>query len=327
MYTVASARADLLSRADLDARGLSSRAIEAAIANSVLRRVHHGWYVEAKVWDAAYAEKRHLLRVVAAHAQQRSSDVHSSHTSAVVLHGLPLFRLTPRRVHVSGAALGGHVSKPDVARHRVDVPDADQTVIDGIACTSLARTVADMVRLAPPEAGLSIADAALRFAAWDDAERAYDEGAAENLRSQIRSRMERNARARGIRRGRHVLDLADGRAQLPGESVSRLYLVQLGFAVPRLQVPIPAPDGGRYFVDFGLDDVNAWGEYDGEAKYLDPALRGPATLEQTLLDEKIREDWIRGTTNRRYPRWGKAAIVSAASLGARLAKFHVVPPG
>jgi hypothetical protein len=273
VYTAASARADLSSRADLDARGPSSRAIEAAIANGALRRVHHGWYVECPVWDAAYSEKRHLLRVVAAHAQQRCSDAVASHTSAVVLHGLPLFRLTPRRVHVSGAALGGHVSKPDVARHRIAVPEEDQAVIDGIPCTSLARTVADMVRLASPEAGLSIADAALRLAAWDDTELTYDEGIAEHLRSQIRSRMERNARGRGIRRGRYVLDLADGRA------------------------------------------------------HLDPALRGSATLEQTLLEEKIREDWIRGTTNRRYPRWGKAAIASSASLGARLAKFHVVPPG
>ena len=89
---------------------------------------------------------------------------------------------------------------------------------------------------------------------------------------------------------------------------------------------IPAPDGGRYFVDFGLDDVNAWGEYDGEAKYLDAELRGEATLERTLLQEKFREDWIRGTTNRRYPRWGKTAITSCSSLGIRLANFHVLPP-
>ncbi len=102
---------------------------------------------------------------------------------------------------------------------------------------------------------------------------------------------------------------------------------QLGFAVPRLQVALPAPDGGSYFVDFGLDDVNAWGEYDGEGKYLDPHLRGEATSAQVLLEEKRREDWIRGTTNRRFPRWGKAAIASASSLGIRLAAFHVRPPG
>lgn len=34
-----------------------------------------------------------------------------------------------------------------------------------------------------------------------------------------------------------MAEFADGRAQLPGESVSRLYLDDLGFARPRLQVP------------------------------------------------------------------------------------------
>jgi hypothetical protein len=72
--------------------------------------------------------------------------------------------------------------------------------------------------------------------------------------------------------------------------------------------------------------VDAWGEYDGEGKYLDPALRGQVTAEEVMLREKEREDWIRATTNRRFPRWGRAAIASAASLGARLARFHVHPP-
>ena len=278
------------------------------------------------MWDAAYPEQRHLFQVVAAHAHQRGTDAVWSLASAAVLHGLPLFRLIPRRVHLSGSSLGGHTSASEVARHQVDVPEPDRTVVDGIPCTTLPRTVADMVRLAPPEAGVSIADAALRQVAWDDASRTYDERAAEELRSRAREIMERHARARGIRRGRRILALADGRAQLPGESVSRLYLVQLGFAVPRLQVPIAGPAGKWYFVDFGLDDVDAWGEYDGEGKYLDPALRGRMTPDEVMLREKEREDWIRATTNRRFPRWGRAAIASAAALGARLEKFHVHPP-
>jgi hypothetical protein len=326
MLTIAAARDLLLSRAELEERGLSSRAIAAAVEKKVLHRVHHGWYVESQVRNAAYPEGRHLLEVVAAHAHQRGTDAVSSLTSAVVLHGLPLFRLTPKRVHLSGGALGGHVRKAEVARHQVEVPETDRTTIDGIPCTSLARTVADMVRLAPPEAGMSIADAALRRAAWDDTALTYDEASAENVRAQVRDIMERYPGARGIRRGRFVLGLADGRAQLPGESVSRLYLVQLGFAVPRLQVPIPGPGGRWYHVDFGLDDVRAWGEYDGEGKYLDAELRGGLSLEEALLAEKAREDWIRGTTDRRFPRWGKAAIASASALGARLASFHVHPP-
>ena len=65
MDTVASVRALLFSRGDLEMRDLSSRAIAAAVRTNALRRVHHGWYVESQVWDAAYPEQRHLFQVVA----------------------------------------------------------------------------------------------------------------------------------------------------------------------------------------------------------------------------------------------------------------------
>ena len=37
------------------------------------------------------------------------------------------------------------------------------------------------------------------------------------------------------------------------------------------------------------------------------------SLEQVMLDEKAREDWIRGTTNRRFPRWGSEHITTSAA--------------
>jgi hypothetical protein len=323
--SVAEARNDLLSRSALDARGLSSRAIAAAIEAKRLRRVHQGWYVEEHIWDAAFPEKRHLLEVIAAQSRMRGSAAVASQSSAAVLHDLPLFRLTPERVHVSGARLDGHVKKGDVARHDIDIPDEDLTVIDGIPCTSLARTVADMVRLCTRESGLAIADAALRAVAWDDRRRDYDESAAESFRTEVRDRVERMPRARGIRRGREILALADGRAQRPGESVSRLYLLDLGFAAPSLQVRIPARNGGAYFVDLGLDDVGVWGEFDGKGKYLETALRGALTAEQVVLAENEREDWIRGTTGRRIVRWRMRDIASARALGDRLAAFRLYP--
>ena len=72
---------------------------------------------------------------------------------------------------------------------------------------------------------------------------------------------------------------------------------------PQLQVPVAGPTGQTYFVDFGLAEVRAFGEFDGKDKYLDVALRRGAPLEQVLLEEKRREDWIRGTTQWRFARW------------------------
>lgn len=117
----------------------------------------------------------------------------------------------------------------------------------------------------------------------------------------------------------------DGRAHLPGESVSRLYLADLGFAPPRLQVPFPAPRGGKYWIDFGLDDVKAWGEFDGTGKYFDPEMLKGDSSREALRKEKDREDWIRGRSQWRFARWGSPHIGCAKSLGSHLAKFGITP--
>lgn len=71
-------------------------------------------------------------------------------------------------------------------------------------------------------------------------------------------------------------------------------------------------------------EADAWGEYDGEGKYLDEDLRD-GELEAVRLQEKQREDWIRGTTQRKMARWAKAHIITAAALERRLALFHIHP--
>lgn len=325
---VSEARTLLQSRADVEARGRNARAITSALGDGSLIRVHRGWYVEGDAWRTQHAEGRHLLRVVAVHDLRTTGKAVPSHVSAGALHELPFFRHEPRRVHLSGASTDGHVraSNPVVARHEVAVPESAIAVVDGIPCTNLARTVADIVRVLPLETALAAADAALRRIAWEGTHRVYDEEADAAFREEVREHMERHRRARGVRQGRQVLELADGRAESPGESVSRLYLRDLGFRMLRLQVPVPAPNGRFYYPDFGLDDVPAWGEFDGVGKYQELARQQGMTVEQVILAEKQREDWIRGTTDRPFARWGMEHIRSALTLRQRLASFHMHPP-
>ena len=315
-----------MSRAQLESRGTSSRQIARHVERGRLQQLDHGWYVDGETWREWSIERRHLARVVAARRRQTSTDAVFSHCSAAVLWALPLARVDPRKVHVSGAGTNGHVmsSSSALARHQVEVAGADRAAVDGIPCTGIHRTVADVIRTSPMETGLSLLDAALRRVAWDEVAHRYDEDAAAEFCAGVAARLP--AGARGVRRARAVLSLGDGRAQLPGESISRLYLSQLGFAAPRLQVPVDGPRGRVYYVDFGLDDVDAWGEFDGRDKYLDPGLRRGVDLDETLLAEKAREDWIRGTTGRRLVRWEGRHISSAAVLGEHLAAFHLRPP-
>lgn len=322
---VAHARSLILTRAALEGRGLSSRGIAAATAGGELRRIHKGAYVSMPTWRALYPEDRHLVRVVAHHDRRRGSADVACLVSAAVLLGLPLYRTDPRKIHLVAPHAGGHVSAGDanVARHRAPLPAGDVVEVAGIPCTSLARTAADLMRSMPETAGLAAADAAMRASAWSEDTRTYDEDAAASFEERVAARL--SPGARGVRRARRVLEIVDGRAQLPGESVSRHHLLALGFARPRLQVPVRGPRGEAWAVDFGLDDAKAWGEFDGKGKYLDPALTRGRSLADILLEEKMREDWIRGTTGRPMARWADEHIGTPAALAARLASFHIFP--
>lgn len=320
-------RSLVLTRGELLANGTTERQLRRLVAGGELVRLRPGYFVGAAHWKALFTEDRHLLQVLAADASRRDGDVVFALASAASVHRLPLFRTQPEYVHVMGPRTDA-VARPKagLAHHCVALAENDMVTLDGVPCTSLARTVFDLARTLTREAAVSLADAAFRQIGWDAERRHYDSVAAEAFREQLIDRVSRSPGARGIRQARWVVRFADGRAQLPGESVSRLHLVDLGFAPPRLQVPIPGPSGEPWAVDFGLDDVSAWGEFDGVGKYTDPAMLRGKSSQEALLAEKFREDWIRGRSQRKFARWGNPHIATARALGDRLAAFHIYPP-
>lgn len=144
------------------------------------------------------------------------------------------------------------------------------------------------------------------------------------------ARMGRRAESisvRGIRKARDLIAFADGRAQLPGESVSRLHLRELGFRDVMLQTHVVGPEGEDYWLDFGFRRSRVFGEFDGAIKYLDPVMRRGRALDEILLAEKRREDTIRGVTGWRTARWGWDDVRTPDALAARLAAFGIRPPG
>lgn len=309
---------------DLRSSGMSSRRLQRLLGSAELVRVRPGVYAPGAEWATLAPEQRIVARAHALTMVSASRPVFS-HETAAALHGLPLFRPDPQRVHVvtsserPGAAVG-------LVRHRGD-PESDTMVIDGLRCTSIERTVADVARTSVFDAAVVVADAALRIRCTARTG-GYDADAADATRAAVREIAARSAQG-GVRADR-VLTFADGRAQLPGESISRIRLRQLGFRRIELQVPVPWPGGRpRYYVDFGLDDpgVVALGEFDGDAKYVDPQLRGARSTREVVDDEKKREDWIRGRTQRRFVRWNWTHVTSSSALGRRLASFGIVPPG
>lgn len=320
--TLRQARDVLHSRAELLDRDVRLRQLRRDSGGG-WERLHRGMYVARDTVDDLHPASVHRLHALAVVARMRGGAAVLSHLSAAVVHGLPQYRFGGSPVEFTLPVGSRASSRAGVRRHRDELDESDVVEVDGIRCTSLERTVFDVARTCGAEVAVSCADAALRREAGRG--HGVDSTAQDAWRERMRERAARAAGRRGVTAARWVIEFADGRAQLPGESVSRLQLFRLGFRDLDLQVPIAGPAGRGYFVDIALRDCRTFWEFDGEAKYRDPALRGGATIEQVMLAEKRREDWIRGTTQWRLCRGGFRDITSPEALAARLAAFGVTP--
>lgn len=314
----------LFTRDELLDRDVTPRELRAAGADGRWMRVQPGVYVERAVFEGLRPAHRHRVAVVAAVRRSRGRVGVVSHLSAAVLHGLPQYRFRSRPVSVTIPDATHPPSRAGLRRHADELHEADIVEIDGIRCTSLERTVFDVARTESLETALACADAALRRVVMVG--RVFDADLQAACRERFARRAERAAGRRGVRRARWVGDFADGRAELPGESISRLHLHRLGFRDFDLQVAVEGPRGSDYYVDVGLGEVRTFWEFDGEEKYRSEAMRRGRSLEDVLLEEKRREDWIRGRTRWHFVRGGFADIATPETLAARLAAFGVQPP-
>lgn len=304
----------LLTLDELDLQGRTPDEVRRQVAAGELVRVRRGTFATAAEWDAQYIEGRHRARA-RAYAARSPETVFALHTAAAQ-HGLPLFRVTEERLQTM--ALGRAASSTrHVVRHRTALDQTDVVEVDGMRVTSLSRTVFDLIRALPPEAGVALADAALRRAEQ------LRPGGADELRAKVAERLERAPGARGVRRARTVLAFADPGSDSAGESASRWFLRVIGFRDFELQVPFDGPDGQDYSVDLRFD--GNLGEFDGEVKYSDPAFLRGRTPRRALLDEKERGDWIRGRSRDPYVRWMDEHIATADTLRRRLERFGIRP--
>lgn len=321
--SVDEARMMLRTRGELLDRDVPISELRAADAGP-WHRVQRGVYVPRVDVEGLWPQADLRLRTVAAVSRMQGGDAVVSHASAAVLHGLSLSGIAHRPVEMTVVGDRRMSSRPGLRRHLDELPPDDVVDVEGVRCTSLERTVFDVARVASLETGVSCADAAARAIAVR--ERVFDADAQEEWRERLRVRAAVAAGRRGVARARWVIEFFDGRAELPGESLSRLQLFRLGFRDIDVQVPVEGPAGEAYAVDIGLADVRMFWEFDGEGKYLEEARRNGRSVEEVLLREKRREDWIRGVTQWRFCRGGFRDVATPEALAARLAAFGVAVP-
>lgn len=319
----------LHTRRQLIASGHTEGRIRTAVGAGELLRILHGRYVSLDDWKHLDPVDRHLLRTLAVERGAGSPPLFS-HTTAALLHGLPVLRLDTHRVHL----LAPHTPstrprRPDRARseaaatvirhNRLPDPGCIRATTGGLDHTELIHTVLDIAQSAPFDVGLVCADAALRKVVR------LHGMPEEAARSAALTALEARPRCPGKGRARHVLNFASGLAESPLETLVRLQLARLGIAVGE-QVEVSGPSGQTYRIDFELYGYAAFFEADGAAKYLDARLRPGESAGQAVLREKRREDWIRGSTRKTILRGGWGDAQSPRTMGALLRAYGIAPP-
>ena len=149
-----------------------------------------------------------------------------------------------------------HRTPTCIVSHKDDVAEDEVCDVNGISCTTTARTAFDLGRWLPFEEGLIRVDALLN--ATDVAVDDVSELAA------------RYPGSRNIRRLRRVIVLADGGAESPQESRLRLALIGGGLPRPVTQIPV-RNSYGRVVrrIDMGWPQWKVGVEYDGEQHWTD----------------------------------------------------------
>lgn len=300
----------LLWVSQVDDRGDRSR-LYREVAAGTYHRVARGVVVPTSDWSELDPDSRHRL-LVRAVSERMPGDEIVAHLSAAALWRLPLIEPWPDRVLTLGPPIGGGRSTVERSR-RTGSPDEHSVVIDGIPTTSLARTVIDISRTESLEVAVVVADAALRRADHPLSGLPRDAPSRADLEREVR----RIPACHGERRAARVVELADERAQLPGETLSRLTMMRLGVPPPVLQHRIVGVSGRVFDLDFYWPGQNIGAEFDGKVKYLDPRYRNGRTPEQVVYDEKVREDEVRLELDG-FGRWDWRVARSPHLLAERL---------
>jgi very-short-patch-repair endonuclease len=176
---------------------------------------------------------------------------------------------------------------PGILIHRGTIANDEICLRQSIDCTTPSRTAYDIGRRVPGDTGIVRIDALLNATRCrvEDVERIAD----------------RYPGARGIRRLRDALDLADGGAESPKETELRLLLVRDGLPRPVTQIRV-----GRRRIDMGWPEWKVGVEYDGEQHWTNP---DDYADDIERLEYLAAQGWIIVRVSSRQLRYDRAGIL------------------
>lgn len=269
----------IFSRAEALDCGETDHSLADARRTGLVVRLRRGMYAPADVYAACDDSAKHLLYARAAVASQ-GGEVALTGASAAALHGFAMYRQDLSVVHLLRLDDGSTRRRAKTSHHIV-TQDIGHSLVqyDGLTAVTPDRAVWEVACRSTLEAGVVTADSALRR----DPTMA---GALAELQPMF-------AYFPGSRQARTVIELADGRSESPGESVTRVQFFRYGIPTPEPQYRVVDARGVLLGTcDFGWDEYRHVAEFDGKVKY--EKLRRPGeSASDCVVREKRREDQIR----------------------------------
>jgi hypothetical protein len=302
LRAVASTQRGVFTAGQAYASGHTQKELQRLRQAKLIMSLRRGVYVDMVAWANADSVERLRLRT-AGLALALTAPAVLSHQSAAAELGLPLLAPDHTLMHVTRENRAGTRLEAGVDHHVAELHDHEVVdLIGGIMpVTSAARTAVDVARETDRfECAVAAFDSALRHGATREA---------------LAAAMDRARSWPGARLASGALPLADGRADNPGESWSRVVLIGLGLPPDDLQVRLVDDQGLIGYVDFGWDDVI--GEFDGKLKYGVDGETDPCKAGRIVFAEKRREDRIR-RLGYGVARWGWAELHRPAIIGRRV---------
>ena len=238
--------------------------------------VRRGVYAEREVVDAVDRYDGQLrLRDRAAHLTMTRPHL-MSHDSAARAHGLAMLRPERDLVHITRFGVGGSRTEEGVKHHLTRLGLLGTTVIDTMRVTGVARTALDIGREHGFQHGVVACDSAMQLGATT---------------ADLESELVPMTCWPGVTSARAALAAADPGAESPGESLTRLLLLELDLGQVETQFPVQV--GSRVFWADLRIGCHLF-EFDGRRKFLRRDVGGVADLpiEEVLWDEKRRQDAI-----------------------------------
>lgn len=275
--------------------GLSHAEIQRFREGRVLESVRRGVYALREGYSSLEGVAKHRVQAHAALLVLAAPTL--SHETAAVWSELPLLRADLDQLHVTRPDIRASRMEAGIHHHPGALPPSHCREVDGVRITSYARTAVDIARVRSYAQGLAAVDSALRRGTRP-----------EELRDVLFF-----CRAwAGARQASRAVADGDGRADNPGESLSRSVLIAGGVRPTDLQVPIADRDGLVGLADFGWLPLPVLGEFDGRGKYGD----GPGAAD-VVWREKLREDRLRAL-GYEVVRWTWADLLNPPRLGAKV---------